>query len=96
MTLNDDFCFAFDLFVDDYVGSDHWEAPEDNHRRTPTRLSGPAHSGKQLFDIQFCIKQLLSYTYPQYAVKVKRHNMVRGGPLSWIPGMWFTLCKFRL
>ena len=21
---------------------------------------------------------------------------VTGGPLSWIPGMWFTLCQFRL
>ena len=31
---------------------------------------------------------------PLYTVKVKRHNVVRGGPLSWIPGMRFTLCKF--
>ena len=36
----------------------------------------------------------------QYAVKVKRHNVVRGGPLSWIPGMWFSrnvnfACKFH-
>ena len=32
----------------------------------------------------------------QCAVKVKRHNVVRGGPLSWIPGMRFTRCKFHL
>ena len=32
----------------------------------------------------------------QYAVKVRRHKPWSGGPLSWIPGMWFTLCQFRL
>ena len=31
-----------------------------------------------------------------YAVKVRRHKPWSGGPLSWIPGMWFTLCQFRL
>ena len=31
-----------------------------------------------------------------YAVKVKRHKAWSRGPLSWIPGMWFTLCQFRL
>ena len=30
----------------------------------------------------------------QYAVKVRRHNPLSRGPLSWIPGMWFTLCQF--
>ena len=31
-----------------------------------------------------------------YAVKVRRHEAWSGGPLLWIPGMCFTLCKFRL
>ena len=31
-----------------------------------------------------------------YAVKVRRHKPWSRGPLSWIPGMWFTLCQFRL
>ena len=43
--------------------------------------------------IEICVYM---YTSSLYAVKVKRHNVVRGGPLSWIPGMWFTQCKFRL
>ena len=38
----------------------------------------------------------LSPTTPQYAVKVRRHTPWSRGPLSWIPGMWFTLCQFRL
>ena len=31
----------------------------------------------------------------QYAVKVRRHKHWSRGPLSWIPGIWFTLCKFH-
>ena len=31
----------------------------------------------------------------QYAVKFKRHRPWPCGPLSWIPGMWFTLCQFH-
>ena len=30
-----------------------------------------------------------------YAVKVRRHKPWSRGPLSWIPGMWFTLCQFH-
>ena len=30
-----------------------------------------------------------------YAVKVRRHRSWSRGPLSWIPGMWFTLCQFH-
>ena len=31
-----------------------------------------------------------------YAVKVRRHKPWSRGPLSWIPGMWLTICQFRL
>ena len=32
----------------------------------------------------------------EYAVQVRRHTPWSRGPLSWIPGMWFTLCQFRV
>ena len=57
-----------------------------SHTQTKSRRGG---GGGQLPPPPWCHPCL-------YAVKVKRHNVVRGGPLSWIPGMWFTLCKFRL
>ena len=37
----------------------------------------------------------LNIAHSEYAVKVRRHNSWSHGPLSWIPGMWFTQCKFR-
>ena len=33
--------------------------------------------------------------YFLYAVKVRRHMPWSRVPLSWIPGMWFTLCQFH-
>ena len=40
--------------------------------------------------------QMKMYKSWVYAVKVRRHTPWSRGPLSWIPGMWFTLCQFRL
>ena len=40
-------------------------------------------------------KQSRSLDCLLYAVKVRRHKPWSRGPLSWIPGLWFTLCQFR-
>ena len=58
-----------------------------------------AHTLKSSYYIHTCTKLhvgMVTDISEVYAVKVKRHNVVRGGPLSWVPGMRFTQCKFRL
>ena len=44
----------------------------------------------------WCLCCMHDVQMDQYAVKVRRHTPWSRGPLSWIPGMWFTLCQFRL
>ena len=60
------------------------------------QTGGIEHISYANFDIRNVCNSSHTQTEVQYAVKVKGQNVVRGGPLSWIPGMRFTLCKFRM
>ena len=71
----------------------HMYIKEYRNMHTTTRTQA---ASKQTLQMCVYIYMHIIFFRPHYAVKVKRHRPWSRGPLSWIPGMWFTLCQFHL